>query len=622
MFFVSRGMRKFYYTLLFLSGFFFCTKAQINAYAKVTAITNGSVLTLSNQNQTFDTFVAGEYVVVIQMQGASITGNTADNANFGIPNSLNSAGLYEIAVIQAVNGGVTSMTLSSSLANAYSTSGSVQIISYPKLGTTSFSTTANINGVAWNGNVGGVIAFYVSGNLYQFHNISADAIGFRGGAKAGQDGGGCIDNVYRIAAGDARYASKGEGVYITTAAQAAGRAKAVNGGGGGLVHNGGGGGGGNYTAGGNGYYGYTGGGYCSAALSAGGQGGLAVSSNLNRVFMGGGGGGGQENNGVGTAGGIGGGIILLRADTIVVAGACSAVSISANGATAANGGNDGMGGGGAGGSMVLEVDGIRAISGCPLTISANGGNGGSVGNGTPHGAGGGGGQGAVYVTSTNAFTNTTINTNNGAGGNASTGGSPPTASSGGGTSGSGVITGTVSSPLPVELMAFYAVQKNRTEVELIWQTASEKNNAGFEILHTLNGGEWQKIGFVKGKGNSNITSAYSFTHTASLGEMNYYKLKQIDADGSFSFSSILYVSLEYTETPIKLFPNPSLGILHLETEMDIMDEDLKLFDSAGWEHTFVLIRNENNRFTLDLSALPKGLYFLQSPYFSGKIILE
>lgn len=615
-------MRGYSHIILLAFGFWHYTSAQINAYAKVTAITNGSVLTLSNQNQTFDTFVAGEYVVVMQMQGASITGNTADNANFGIPNSLNSAGLYEIAIIQAVNGGATSMTLSTALTNAYSTAGSVQIISYPKLGTSSFSTSANISGVAWNGNVGGVVAFYVTGNLYLFHNISADAIGFRGGAKSGQDGGGCIDNVYRTAAGDARYASKGEGVYITTAGQAAGRAKAVNGGGGGLVHNGGGGGGGNYTAGGNGYFGYTGGGYCSAALSAGGQGGLAVSSTLNRVFMGGGGGGGQENNGVGTAGGNGGGIIMFRADTLVVAGACSAVSISANGATAATGGNDGMGGGGAGGSMVLEVDGIRAVSGCPLSISANGGNGGSVGNGTPHGAGGGGGQGAVYVTSANAFTNTTISTNNGSGGNASTGGSPPTASSGGGTSGSGVITGTVSSPLPVELMDFYAQQLSTTQVELIWQTASENNNAGFEVLHSVNGGEWQKIGFVKGKGHSDIVSSYSYTHTAGEADMNYYKLKQLDENGQFVYSDIIYVYLNTRNETVRLYPNPSKGLLYLEMEADLPDTKLKLFNAAGWEQPLIVNEINNNRLVMDLSLLPKGLYLLCSPNWTAKFILE
>ena len=158
-------VRPLSYILFFLFAFVSKYEAQINAYARITAITNGSVLTLANVNQTFDTFVAGELVIVIQMQGATITGNTADNASFGIPNSLNAAGLYEVAVIQAVNGGVTSMTLNSALANTYATGQRVQVVSYPRLGTTSFNTTANISGVAWNGNVGGVIAFYVNGNL-------------------------------------------------------------------------------------------------------------------------------------------------------------------------------------------------------------------------------------------------------------------------------------------------------------------------------------------------------------------------------------------------------------------------------------------------------------------------
>lgn len=599
---------------------FIKTPAQINAYAKVTGISNGSVLALSNVNQTFHSFTAGEQVIIIQMQGASISDNS-NASSFGTLNSLNSAGLYEVATILAVNGGPTSMTLSGSLANSYSSAGSIQVVSYRRLGTSSFTTTAAISGLAWNGDVGGVIACYVSGNLYQLHNISANAIGFRGGSNVGQSGGGCESATWRTSSGDSRYALKGEGVYITAAGEVAGRAKAVNGGGGGIVHNGGGGGGGNFTAGGDGYFGFTGGGFCSAATNAGGQGGLALSGSASRVFMGGGGGGGQENNNAGSAGANGGGIILLRADTLVVAGACSAVSISANGGTASSGGNDGMGGGGAGGSIVLQVGGIRAIGACPLTISSNGGNGGSVGNGASHGSGGGGGQGAVYISASGSFSNTTINTNNGAGGASRTGGGAPAAGSGGGTSGSGVITGTNSSPLPVSLSAFYAKQISSTWVQLHWSTLSEHQNKGFELLHLRNGENWELLGFVQAQQNSRQTRNYSFDHYSAHKGMNYYKLRQIDLDGRVTYSDVLYLDLQ-EEQHFRAYPVPCKQNLYIESEEAIEWDALRLMNACGASMPLRLTRESTTRYSLDVSAFPAGLYLLECKSRVQKIIIE
>lgn len=596
--------------------------SQINAYAKVTAVTNGSVLTLSNVNQTFDAFVASEKIIVIQMQGADITGNTANNAAFGTLNSLNSAGLYEVAEVLAVNGGVTSMTLTGTLINTYSTAGSLQILTYPQLGTTNFSTTANITGVAWNGNVGGVIAFHVNGNLNLFHNISANAIGFRGGTKAGQDGGGCETATFINATGNAKYANKGEGVYITAASEAAGRAKAVNGGGGGIVHNGGGGGGGNFSSGGNGYFGYTGGGYCSAGTNAGGQGGLAVSSNAGRVFMGGGGGGGQENNNVGSNGGIGGGIILIDCDTIVVSGACSAVGISANGATAANAGNDGTGGGGAGGSMVLNAKGIRAIAGCPLTISGNGGNGGNVNTGESHGSGGGGGQGAIYITASGTFSNTTITTNNGAGGNSNNGGSPPTAGSGGGSSGSGVITGTNSNPLPIELLDFTVIELEPKLAEIRWETASEKNNKLFELYHSINGYTWNMVASQPGSGNSTELKHYKQQHFITEFGINYYRLKQIDFDNRYEFGPVVYLTIENKKLQVSTYPNPSEAIFYIESDQDIGEEVLTVTDAQGINVNCQLTKINRTKFSIDLSGHPKGLYIIHSQHISEKLVLH
>src|SRR5258708_310958 len=90
--------------------------AQINAYAKVTAI-SGTTLTLSNVNQTYHTFAAGEQVVVIQMKDAVIGTNTSNNSSFGTISAIVSAGFFEEATINSIS--ATTMTLNASLTKTY-----------------------------------------------------------------------------------------------------------------------------------------------------------------------------------------------------------------------------------------------------------------------------------------------------------------------------------------------------------------------------------------------------------------------------------------------------------------------------------------------------------------------
>lgn len=396
----------------------------------------------------------------------------------------------------------------------------------------------------------------------------------------------------------------------------------MNGGGGGIVHNGGGGGGGNFTAGGNGYYGYTGAGYCSSSTNAGGQGGLAISSSPSRVFLGGGGGGGQENDNLGTAGGDGGGIILIKCDTIVLSGACGSESIRADGETANDSGNDGAGGGGAGGTIVLDIQGIRARSGCPLTISADGGDGGDVGNGASHGAGGGGGQGAIYIKASGPFANTTISTSNGIGGDANDGGGSPNAGSGGGTSGTGISTGSFTSPLPVELMFFRGEALSNRKVKLSWKTASEKNNRRFEVMHLENGGEWTIIGTLPGMGTKVSFTDYGFEHADPVDGMNYYKLRQVDDEGSSSYSDIVYVMIDVLGLQVNIFPNPSGGEVFIESSENLLGEDLYLISSTGSQVKLNPSLVKPGLFRLDLSDQPRGIYLLHSTRFSGRITLQ
>ena len=110
--------------------------------------------------------------------------------------------------------------------------------------------------------------------------------------------------------------------------------------------------------------------------------------------------------------------------------------------------------------------------------------------------------------------------------------------------------------VPVELSSFSA-NVNGTDVNLTWSTATETNNNGFEVQRK-SGSEFVTIGFVRGKGTTTEIQNYSFTDSKlSIGSYSY-RLKQVDFDGSFEYSSVVNVDLT-APTVFALeqnYPNP------------------------------------------------------------------
>jgi hypothetical protein len=595
----------------------------VNAYAKVTAIA-GTTLTLSNVNQTNHTFIVGEYVVIMQMQGDVIGANTNNDAAFGNLSSVSSTGLFEIKQITAIDGNSTagfssgaptSLTVIS-ITNTYSTvaNASLQIISFRRMSATNFSTTSNITALDWNGNVGGVVAIDVPGTLTLNHSITANAAGFTGGTvSTNTNGTQCVAaNTIRYRENSNTLGFKGEGIYKNTnALYNNGRAKILNGGGGGSHHNGGGGGGGNYSAGGLGGNGYN---NCTTH-PAGGLGGISLSSVIdgNRIFMGGGGGGGQQNNTQGRNGGDGGGIILIKAN-VITSGTC-AVSISANGvAPATNGNNDGGGGGGAGGSIVFWVNTWNILATCPVTISANGGNGSTSLDGQAHAGGGAGGQGVLIFNGPTPVTNVTTTTNNGtAGCNNSTNPCTNSAGSASGVNGAGVF-GNLTNPLPIELVSFKAELISINECRLTWKTASEINNDFFTVMKSYDGENWFELNKISGAGNSSVTNHYSLLDPNITSPITYYQLKQTDYDGTSVLSEIVSVYSEMTSNDILIYPNPTENEITIQSNSQIISISIVGLDGRILK---TISGNSGSTISVELSDLPDASYFLQINSESG-----
>jgi Secretion system C-terminal sorting domain len=195
------------------------------------------------------------------------------------------------------------------------------------------------------------------------------------------------------------------------------------------------------------------------------------------------------------------------------------------------------------------------------------------------------------------------------------------------------VYATPSAPLPVELTSFTA-SPNRLIAELHWTTATEINNAEFEVEQrplrspplTGDGTEqWHRVGSVAGAGTSNSPKSYSFVDKVGGAGTYSYRLKQIDRNGAFKFSQEIQVQLGAAPKVFELsqnFPNPfnptttiefsvpSDGHATLKVYNTIGQQVETLFDGAA-------TAGEYHQATFDASRLASGVYFAQLRFGNG-----
>ncbi len=611
----------------------------MNGYANITAI-SGTTLSVASVDETGHTFEDGDKVVIMQMQDNCIGSNTTNVSSFGDLASIQSAGLYEVLQISShteAAGLPVTIVLSTLPVNTYNfnSNSSVQLITFRNYGSPNYTTTSNMSAKAWNGTTGGVLAFQVTGTLTLAHNLSANGLGFRGGAASANyyaGGSGCLTTEYVRTSNHNRAALKGEGIYKTSTTDFLyARGHLLNGGGGGSEWiNCGGGGGGNYTTGGVGGHGWS-----CAGPGGGGLGGVSFSTQISatRIFMGGGGGGGQQNDSQGSAGGNGGGIILVKAGSIVTQGACGGRLISANGNTVTGLTNDGQGGGGAAGSIVIQTGAFNIVGACALTISANGGGGGTV-HTSAHAGGGGGAQGVVIYSVAQPTSNITTQVNNGSSG-CNDSSSPCTNSAGAptGTNNAGVIT-TTSAPLPINLVDFGASLNLESVAEIVWKTLSEKDNDFYELQRSEDGNDWSLICVKKGAGTTSQERIYTHKDDNILWDKTYYyRLRQVDFDKTYTYSPIISLNTKNKlSEDISIFPNPNNGksILLTANNQTHTEIGITVFSALGQQVYKNRYTPDSNKSTFEIIPeynLKIGVYLFsveikQKTYFQKLVVTE
>lgn len=176
----------------------------------------------------------------------------------------------------------------------------------------------------------------------------------------------------------------------------------------------------------------------------------------------------------------------------------------------------------------------------------------------------------------------------------------------------------VAAAAPVELTAFQA-RIEPEGVQLTWATASELNNAGFEVQKSMDLSTWEVLTFMEGNGTTDQARQYEFLDPTALTGTAYYRLKQIDWDGAFVHSHVVEVQADAgSPSTLHLYPNPANAEVHFVVPQMFAQEDytVEVYDLMG-RKVMEESRKGGAVDPLTVSGLQNGFYLLKVPSYQG-----
>ena len=167
--------------------------------------------------------------------------------------------------------------------------------------------------------------------------------------------------------------------------------------------------------------------------------------------------------------------------------------------------------------------------------------------------------------------------------------------------GEGYVAPHSSDPNPMMLVEFDA-EKLSDDVLLTWQIETGKNNVRYDVEHSLDGSRFTRIGSLAA--NDAKRDSYRFTHSRqSVAVANFYRIKQVNRDGKFSYSPVRTIRYG-TIAGISVSPNPASNIINVNSSEQNMT--VSLVDAAGRRLITQKLTSKNGQ--VDISKLPKGIY--------------
>jgi alpha-tubulin suppressor-like RCC1 family protein len=168
---------------------------------------------------------------------------------------------------------------------------------------------------------------------------------------------------------------------------------------------------------------------------------------------------------------------------------------------------------------------------------------------------------------------------------------------------------TCNSTLPLTWLSVTSKLQNGQSI-IDWATATESNTENFIVEHSIDGRNYTALQTLPAAGYSSSRKDYQYTHAAPVYGSNYYRIKQTDLDGRFTYSSVVVVKLTETGGRLIVFPNPATNFIQL-LKGDAKAATLRIFSGDGklvWQQQLVAgIQQES----ISVANLPAGLYQLQ-----------
>lgn len=169
--------------------------------------------------------------------------------------------------------------------------------------------------------------------------------------------------------------------------------------------------------------------------------------------------------------------------------------------------------------------------------------------------------------------------------------------------------------LPVELTSFTAELSNQKPL-LRWETASEKDNARFEIERSADGETFEKIGSVNGSGTTSQPRYYSFFDTSAPAGFSYYRFKQVDYNGSYSYSPLRAIEVPFSAAASILFSPVSEGLNYTVSGIE-NPETIEVWNSGG----VLIYAQQYPQPTGILPVQQNGLYLIRVTSNNGNTLL-
>ncbi|HSN59616.1 MAG TPA: T9SS type A sorting domain-containing protein [Ferruginibacter sp.] len=161
--------------------------------------------------------------------------------------------------------------------------------------------------------------------------------------------------------------------------------------------------------------------------------------------------------------------------------------------------------------------------------------------------------------------------------------------------------------LPVTGLVFNATLDTDKKVKLLWNTLTEINNQGFNILRSTDGTNFSNIGFVTSSASNGAGANYTFTDNSPVNGKSYYRLELTGADNQKTYSEIKAIQrMESLE--ISFYPNPVQTVLNIKTATPLMNAQLRISNANG-QNVLQQTLSGNGNITVKVASLPAGIYY-------------